>query len=418
MAFGDRPRAAIVTQREIKIIPLPHLSGKDLACGLWTLDKEKILVCSVYMEQLTRGIEIDLAQLAEVTSYAKSKGHGLIISGDTNAHSPVWGNDKYDQNRGASLENFIIEKELCILNDGSPTWRNRRYTTRIDLTLVNGKLKNKCTGWEAKFVFSISEHALIRMTIDREEANLVTIVTSTDKKSFKENLKGVEWTPPKKWNPYIIDAEAKKLTSLITDRWELFSKRKKTKPFKLDWWDDEIIESNGACAMMAGLAKTDEDAKVLKHMRKEHKKLKGKKQSEAWNKMVSKMVKAKDLARLTKEGRLGNKLGLLRKSDGTLSDESEVRGMLLDEHAPGSYQDGGDRQFRKTSSREHDLRKLKFMTTDLLRAAFKEFGANKRGGAGRANPENAESPPGGNSQEDANDYETCGHPGACSDSLD
>ena len=75
-----------------------------------------------------------------------------------------------------------------------------------------------------------------------------------------------------------------------------------------------------------------------------------------------------------------HQLGLLKKPTGGICDEEEVADILLDEHAPGSYEAPEKREKPKEKLRNVETRKLKFMTIDLLREALNDFGRNKRGG--------------------------------------
>ena len=92
------------------------------------------------------------------------------------------------------------------------------------------------------------------------------------------------------------------------------------------------------------------------------------------------MTEPKELARLTKHSASNIKLGLLKKPGGGISDEDEVAGILLDEHAPGSYEAPKERTKPKVAIRYTEIRKLKFMTINLLRESLREFGKKKRGG--------------------------------------
>ena len=91
------------------------------------------------------------------------------------------------------------------------------------------------------------------------------------------------------------------------------------------------------------------------------------------------MTETKELARLTKNSTT-HQLGLLKKPGGGICDEEEVAGILLDEHAPGSYEAPEKREKPKTKLRNVEIRRLRFMTVDLLKEALGSFGKKKRGG--------------------------------------
>ena len=100
---------------------------------------------------------------------------------------------------------------------------------------------------------------------------------------------------------------------------------------------------------------------------------------------MSSMTETKELARLTKNSTT-HQLGLLKKPGGGICDEEEVAGILLDEHAPGSYEAPEKREKPKTKLRNVEIRRLRFMTVDLLKEALGSFGKKKRGGQMASRP--------------------------------
>ena len=62
----------------------------------------------------------------------------VLIMGDFNAHSPVWGGDKLDA-RGRMIEQFVFNNNLCILNNKSYTYIHPAsgLHTAIDLIICN-----------------------------------------------------------------------------------------------------------------------------------------------------------------------------------------------------------------------------------------------------------------------------------------
>ena len=74
-----------------------------------------ITVCSIYIPPHSFVNEGDLDDLMlQLPS-------PVLIMGDFNAHSPVWGGDKLDA-RGRMIEQFVSNNNLCILNNKSFTY--------------------------------------------------------------------------------------------------------------------------------------------------------------------------------------------------------------------------------------------------------------------------------------------------------
>ena len=74
IAYGVNARACIVRKKEIKMIPVAHISTKDMAVGLWTTpSNDKIVVCSAYFP-FDGEIDESIQDLEKVREYANTKG--------------------------------------------------------------------------------------------------------------------------------------------------------------------------------------------------------------------------------------------------------------------------------------------------------------------------------------------------------
>jgi exonuclease III len=109
------------------------------------------------IEELT--INLDLAgQHLTISNIYNPPGHeidrnaynvlaskpNLIITGDFNAHHPMFGGQKTDS-AGKTMESLIDDNNLCLLNDKSGTYlTNKGSTTAIDLTITSRNLATKC----------------------------------------------------------------------------------------------------------------------------------------------------------------------------------------------------------------------------------------------------------------------------------
>ena len=74
-----------------------------------------VTVCSIY---LSPSIPITIQQLSDLMDQLPKP---VLILGDFNSHSPLWGDDVLDS-RGKIIEDFINQLNLSVLNDGSPTY--------------------------------------------------------------------------------------------------------------------------------------------------------------------------------------------------------------------------------------------------------------------------------------------------------
>ena len=74
-----------------------------------------ITFCSIYLPPAQSVYQTDLTTLTEQLPSA------VVLLGDFNGHSPLWGSDKYNP-RGQMLENLVSTMNFCVLSNGSVTY--------------------------------------------------------------------------------------------------------------------------------------------------------------------------------------------------------------------------------------------------------------------------------------------------------
>ena len=92
----------------------------------------------------SRGCDLEsLNKLSSLIS-AQSELNELVITGDFNSHHPLWGAQRSDSHGRAVFE-WVEQKGLVLLNDGSPTRLDpgRGIFTCLDLTFTSPKLANR-----------------------------------------------------------------------------------------------------------------------------------------------------------------------------------------------------------------------------------------------------------------------------------
>jgi hypothetical protein len=113
---------------------------------------------------ITKEIERELNKVDEIMEF--TKGFGLLIAVDSNARSTAW-HDSQTNKRGKILEEYIISKNLHIMNEESEqtTFQNRRGSSNIDLTIVNNHLISALKNWEISKEESCSDHNIIKFDL-------------------------------------------------------------------------------------------------------------------------------------------------------------------------------------------------------------------------------------------------------------
>lgn len=134
---------------------IPHseliLNTSILANAINIQGRPDLAICNVYMEA-DRSI-----RKSDFNRLVGQLPDRVIIGGDFNAHSNCWGNSRTDA-RGRWIMQILWDKNLTILNDGSPTLVSSRGSmTAIDLSLVSPTLANRLE-WELHWSTEGSDH--------------------------------------------------------------------------------------------------------------------------------------------------------------------------------------------------------------------------------------------------------------------
>ena len=103
---------------------------------------------------------------AEISGILDQIPKPCIVMGDFNAHHTVWGN-QHTYQRGRLLEETFTEKQLNILNDGSPTHESG---TAIDLTAVSPTIAGDMI-WEVLESPRSSDHHPILIYVNTRSTN-------------------------------------------------------------------------------------------------------------------------------------------------------------------------------------------------------------------------------------------------------
>jgi hypothetical protein len=172
-AGEGRYRAAIVvTNNHLDATLLLQLSDGDAVAVETTKSTKKIIAVSMYFNR-EHQIEHDIRKMERVINHAKHTG--LLFAADSNARSTSWHDVRMDT-RGKILEEFIMSKQLYIMNDSCyTTFSNRLGSSNIDLALTNSQLLESFSEWEISDQDSISDHNIIKYSIKPGVQNRITI---------------------------------------------------------------------------------------------------------------------------------------------------------------------------------------------------------------------------------------------------
>lgn len=115
--------AIIIPNRDI--ICFPVLTSTDLCVARLTVANDSWLLLNFYWSCRARSIRNYLRKIKEVMVKYPSKY--ILLLGDTNARSPLWGGEAFDRGdysarsikdkKGHELEEFLIENNLYVCNE-------------------------------------------------------------------------------------------------------------------------------------------------------------------------------------------------------------------------------------------------------------------------------------------------------------
>lgn len=129
--------------------------------------------------------------LSQLSSILQSLPSPLLILGDLNCHSRVWGCGKSDS-RGNDLLEMLDSLNLCILNSGSPTRRSRpsELPSAVDISLCSPNLA-PLLSWETLNSSFGSDHFPILLTSLRSPNSLYS--RSPNLPLLKFSLLNADW---------------------------------------------------------------------------------------------------------------------------------------------------------------------------------------------------------------------------------
>lgn len=160
----DKAQAAIIVRnKEVTVLKVSQLCNAHCACVQINSRKGTVYLVSMYF-QFSHEIEPHIQQLDKVLR--RLRGKRIIIGIDANAKSPLWGSRTLDE-RGATLEDFIAEQNLVVLNRNNEpsTFSNGRGETNIDVTLATENAARMVRSWKVCEDWTCSDHRAISIIL-------------------------------------------------------------------------------------------------------------------------------------------------------------------------------------------------------------------------------------------------------------
>lgn len=160
----ERTRAVlIVVNRAFPVVEL--IATRDIVAVKLDTDEKQIVMTSLY---LPPGVDTHMSLLQELI---QNDGIDIIILGDLNAKSLVWGNPLHKTDvRGDDLLQFCVQNNLMIIKDASSeaTFQSSRGDNLIDLALSQLTTSTTLSSWKVEQTEAATHHRRIALVISMD----------------------------------------------------------------------------------------------------------------------------------------------------------------------------------------------------------------------------------------------------------
>jgi len=192
--------------------------------------------------------------LNELDDGIQEAGKDLIIGGDFNSKSVLWG-CKHDNIRGDRLARWCASRDMILVNIGNqPTCVRPQGTSIVDVTWSNSTVKSRITQWIVLEDETLSDHKYISFvvitdknncTVHRKKKYVRWAYKKFNNDMYKEAL---EWSCMGQTPELDVGKAAKLAQEALTTACDYSMPR--AKPIRKDsvyWWNPIIAELRKAC---------------------------------------------------------------------------------------------------------------------------------------------------------------------------
>lgn len=393
LCSGHSPRAAIAFPSNLSVAHLTQFSSRDLSVAIADFSgKNSILIISIYSESRD---PVPLPELRSIFEYAEQNSLHVVLGGDTNAHSELWGYPASDP-RAEAFESVLVPAGLVVENaDLGSTWNNDRGSeSTIDIIATSSTLQHFSKQiYMTKFTGS--DHNMLSLDIDfKPKTRVVRPIGCTDWTKFKQLLSR-RWIAPDVWNEVTLSRETDLLTKDIQNAFKAacpLKPRNGPRPVgRFNWWTTELSELKREYRKAKSKARRTQfepDYAAMKETRTKYnrmiKKTKRDKEREEHEKLqrsdisiLSKLITKKTLPSVP----------VFPAQDGAAGTPASTLSVLKDAHFPSATTVPGVREVRlRNFTNDHVRDSFKFVSCMNIKRAFNRFGPFKAPGLDEISP--------------------------------
>ena len=388
----ERTRSCIIVRKGVLSTFLPQFSSEDFCVVEIGQGAGSLIVVSAYMPyEMSTPVD---DRIREVVKYCKQKSKCLIMGCDANAHNLLWGSTNTN-NRGELLAEFVLCENLEVLNRGSEhTFANRLRKETIDVTIASIRHADRITGWKVSSEMTRSDHRAITFQVGygkkSRDVQRVRLPRGTRVGDYRlvleeeldklgppgliSDTNGIEYSC-KAVSQAIIKAYHAANTPIIRDQ---------ANP--TPWWNDELENLRKEIRHLYNRAYRCGEPHMWDDYYKESKrycKLIRKSKRDTWRSFCDSIETVSEINRLRKitSQEQACKLGVVRKSDNTLTDcLKETAEVMISTHFPGSERVSKPLTFNRTIKSVDRRFAKRMVTLDKVTAAVNSFDSFKTPG--------------------------------------
>lgn len=393
---GNKPRACVVTSKELKTSLVTSLSNDDVTCVKLKTSSGNILLISAYCD--IKNIDVIPKIYHDINAYANTNNLPIVWGLDTNAHSPLWGSETSNK-RGEAFEDWIADSGLHVINDSKvPTFDCSRAQTIIDVTLCSTNIYNNIKNWKVNPDDQLSDHKRIEMKIqlDLRYTKIEKInFRKTNWECFTKEVEKLNFQKPTYWSKEYLNYWAEKLNKTIKKGITKACPKTFIKDINIPgWWTNELQLLRKRVRFLGKVCKTDpKKVDDWKTTRSKYSKALKKAKKEFWRKKCTDPKDIKDVGEINKIlQKASNKQHSIEEinvpNKSITNSEESLLNHLFDIHFPGSKQPQKTKSPTTTSTDinpnfiyEKEMNKVREIFLPIkIKAAINKFSPYKTAG--------------------------------------
>ncbi len=377
--------------------------GETSDAGSSTGGEYDIILCSLYWDIH----EPFPAIVRNLMKYSYDTKVPLILLGDLNAHSELWGSPTSNA-RGAVVEDLLFQYDIDVLNrGGKATFERGDSQTIIDVSMVSNSITHKFAKWKVSNADTSSDHKRLEFTMQLQEnpqpptRNLRKIKWSEYTVKLRERLNAL----PKRLmertinTTNMIEGSLALLYDNIEATLDDLAPKKPRKPcIRGPGWSEEVYVIRQKCQTMLKRKghspwRTEALRQRFQDLQRDKRKAIRKSNRKNWQEFTTEVKDPEGAAKLMRTIRRGPYVPptLLKRNGQYSYDAKETLDTLFDVHFPGSSVDTYDQSAEalndiQSSEYPSDIPSLEWIDDDLVRASANSFSDFKACGPDEIKP--------------------------------